>query len=168
MLDAHQRTKLRACRCESITPLGVPVDPDVYRMYARSSSTTRMPGSGTFASVASAYGTVADPSEPFEDPSSTTNVTRGSCPSRAGSSVAARPAVETTALTEQSFQMVASRGTGAFGSSGTYTAPAFIVPYTAATISTHFGRWMPTRSPGATPASMSAAATPFAACSSRS
>ena len=47
--------------------------------------------------------------------------------------------------------MYASRAAGAVGSTGTYAAPAFMIPYSATTASGDLGSHSATRSPRRTP-----------------
>ena len=59
---AAQSTNVSELRWEIITPFGVPVDPDVYRMYARSVSIARSSANGSPDSPATAvHGTMAAP-----------------------------------------------------------------------------------------------------------
>ena len=59
---AAHSTNVSELRCEIITPFGLPVDPDVYRMYARSDSIARSSASGSAVSAATAvHGMMAAP-----------------------------------------------------------------------------------------------------------
>ena len=59
---AAHSTNVSELRWEIITPFGVPVDPDVYRMYARSVSIARSSASGSPVSAATAvHGMMAAP-----------------------------------------------------------------------------------------------------------
>ena len=126
---AAQSTNVSEFRWEIITPFGVPVDPDVYKMYARSVSIARSPASGSPDSPATtAHGTTAAPpagtaaASPGPGlpgtPTTTTPGGRGTPPARAAArDVLASSATITAA--PQSATMWLSRPAGAFGSSGT-------------------------------------------------
>ena len=116
-------------RWEIITPFGVPVDPDVYRMYARSVSFARSSAKGSPDSPATAvHGTVAAPwagtvaassrSGLPGTPTTTTPGGRGTASARVAAwDVLAASAMITAA--PLSATMWLSRPAGAFGSSGT-------------------------------------------------
>ena len=117
-------------RWEIITPFGVPVDPDVYRMYARSVSIARSSASGSPGSPATAaHGTMAAPwagataasSRPGRPGTLATTTTprgRGTAPARAAAwDVLASSATITAAPLSRTMWL--SRPAGAFGSSGT-------------------------------------------------
>ena len=116
-------------RWEIITPFGMPVDPDVYKMYARSVSIARSPASGSPDSPATAAhgtkaasraGTLAAASRPGlpGTPATTTPGGRGTAPARVAAWDALASSATITAA-PQSATMWRSRPAGAFGSSGT-------------------------------------------------
>ena len=126
---AAHSTNVSELRWEIITPFGVPVDPEVYKMYARSVSIARSSASGSPDSPATAAhgtkaasraGTAAASSRPGRPgtPTTTTPGGRGTAPARAAAwDVLASSATITAA--PLSATMWLSRPAGAFGSSGT-------------------------------------------------
>ena len=126
---AAQSTNVSELRWEIITPFGVPVDPDVYRMYARSVSIARSSAKGSPDSPATAvHGTMAAPwagtlaaSSRSGLPGTLTTTTpggRGTASARVAAwDVLASSATITAAPLSRTMWL--SRPAGAFGSSGT-------------------------------------------------
>ncbi len=134
-------TKAAAERCDTATPLGTPVDPDV-KMIQASSSTV----GGATIGTALVLGCGAAPSY---------NLTRSPSPSAGTNS----PVPATIPRTPASPNTRRARSSGSSASTGTYAAPAAIT----ARIETYSsfepdGMRTPTRSPRRTPASCRAAA----------
>src|SRR5690242_4276495 len=126
---AAQSTNVSELRWEIITPFGVPVDPDVYRMYARSVSIARSSAKGSPDSPATAtHGTMVAPwagtlaaaprSGRLGTPTTTTPGAWGAASDRVAAWDVLASSVTITAA-PLSRTMWLSRPTGAFGSSGT-------------------------------------------------
>ncbi len=147
------RTRRTMPRCGIATPLGVPVEPDVYMTYASSSAvpTGSSGGSGATSSALA--------------PRTPASVTvwpawLGSCGRLAGSVSTTRGATSSS--------MKRRRCAGYAGSSGTYAARASSTASIATTVWTVRPMNRPTASPGATPRATSSRASAVASRASAS
>jgi hypothetical protein len=114
-----------------MTPLGVPVEPDVYRMYARSVSVDGLAGREEFSWVltSSHLTTLREPIVSTGLLSSIRTAVRSDLAEVLIEATDAALAVDVSRhRTSQLSMMYASLGSGAFGSRGTYTAPALRMP----------------------------------------
>src|SRR5213593_1071953 len=160
----------RTLACVITTPLGIPVEPDVNRMWAASCGPFAPLGSvvgypvqsaGENCAVMAAGGSSA-PSQPIEWVSAK--------PGDANSASSVAPTGPLARIQRLSHEAIifSSRGAGLAGSSGTYTASALSTPRIATSAAGDLGVNRQTRSPRAQPASLRRCASRLLASSSPS
>ncbi len=126
--------------CGTATPLGTPVEPEVYMTYARSSAPTRTGTRASAGLTATAAGV-----------RSSSSTTSSAAASTGTASRVAR--VHTTADGPESASRNATRSAGYPGSTGTYPAPVFHTASSVTSRSAERSISTATRSPRATPRS---------------
>src|SRR6185295_8846914 len=141
--------KARTLACVMTTPLGIPVEPDVNRMWAGSSGPFALGGSVAGYAVRSDRENCAvtaargwsSPSQPIE--------WAAAKPGDANSDSSVGPTAPLARIQRLSHEAIifSSRGTGLPGSRGTYTASALSTPRTATIAAGDLGVRRQTRSP---------------------
>ena len=150
-MSEHQSTKLKAFSWLSMTPLGTPVEPDVYRMYARSPAARPSARAGAWLTAWLQVNVFVGEARTGRVFMKKTAAEGGGGNSGHSSSTAAQEDARKTTFTSQSASIDRLRAAGAAWSAGTYAARAFMMPKKAIMACAPFGTITPTRSPGFTP-----------------